>query len=106
MKYMNKNNILYFYFENDFDYMTIQTIKDRIIEIINQESFIKVIFDFKEVSFIDSTGIGFVLARYKQLKKKNCELYLSNLSKENKIIFEMSGVFQILMHIENEVAYE
>lgn len=106
MKYMNKNDVLYFYFSKDFDYMTIQIMKDRIIEILNEEQYDKVIFDFKNVQFVDSTGIGFVLARYKQLKAKKKELYLSNLSKENRIIFEMSGVFQILMHIDNEVTYE
>ena len=37
--------------------------------------------DFEEVSFVDSTGIGFVLARYKQLQKYHGELIICNLSK-------------------------
>lgn len=106
MKYRNQNCILYFYFSDDFDYMTIQTMKDRIIEILNKETYQKAVFDFRDVNFVDSTGIGFVLARYKQLKDMKKELYLSNLSKENRIIFEMSGVFQIIKQIQNEVNYE
>lgn len=59
--------------------------------------------DFEEVSFIDSTGIGFVLARYKQLEKMDARLVLCNLSKSNQTLFQMSGVFQLMKQDRNGV---
>ena len=103
MKYLKRKDALYFYFFNDFDYMYIQSIKNEIFRIIEKEKVKRVYFDFTKTTFIDSTGIGFVLARYRELSKRKIELILCNLSKENKIIFEMSGIFQIIRHQENEV---
>lgn len=103
MNYLNKENVLYLYFEDDFDYMKIQSIKEEVVQLLESQSYEKAIFDFEKITFVDSTGIGFVLARYKQLAQKKKELILSNLNKENKIIFEMSGVFQIIKHQNNEV---
>lgn len=103
MKYLLQNNCLYFYFYDDFDYMKIQSIKAEILSIIKNNEIKKVYFDFEEVSFVDSTGIGFILARYRELSKSKIEVILCNLSKENKVIFEMSGVFQIMKHQKNEV---
>lgn len=52
---------------------------------------------------MDSTGIGFVLARYKQLQKLHAQLILCNLSRVNQTLFKMSGIFQIMKHERNEV---
>ena len=103
MKYKVQDECLIFYFDGEFDYMNVQSIKVEVNDILNKKNYTKVLMDFKKVTFIDSTGIGFVLARYRELSKDKKELILCNLSKENKIIFEMSGVFQIIKHQENEV---
>lgn len=52
--------------------------------------------DFASVTFVDSTGIGYVLARYRQMQKLHGEVVICNLSDVNKKIFEMSGIFQII----------
>ena len=78
-------------------------IKNHILYLLEDPTFKKVYFDFEQITFIDSTGIGFILARYRELYKYKRELILCNLSKENKIIFEMSGIFSIIRHQENEV---
>lgn len=103
MKYQEIKNKLYFYFDGEMDYMNILLLKDEVINILNKSKAKLVIFDLEDVSFVDSSGIGFVLARYRDLQKIGRELCLANLSKENKIIFEMSGVFQMIRLIENEV---
>lgn len=103
MKYTLKKDCIYFTFYDDFDYTKIQSIKHQVIEIINRNKQNKIYFDFKHISFIDSTGIGFVLARYRDLLKMKKTLIVCNLSKENKIIFEMSGVFSLVFYEENGV---
>ncbi len=103
MKYLVEKEVLYFYFTGDFDYLEIQTIKQEVILILNETSSKKVVFDLEDIKFIDSTGIGFILARYKQLHKQQKLLLLSNISSENKVILAMSGVFQIIDLIKSEV---
>ena len=103
MKHQYIDGVLYFYFYGDLDNLTVCNLKQICIELIETYRPKVVKLDFEEVTFVDSTGIGFVLARYKQLSKMQAELFLCNLSKANKTLFNMSGIFQIIKHERNEV---
>ena len=56
----------------------------------------KVIFDFNKVTFMDSSGIGMVLGRYKLMKMLGGSVEMKNVAKPLKKIFEMSGVTKII----------
>ena len=103
MRHQMINDTLYFYFHGDFDNVDVQNVKHFCIDLIHKNKPAVVKMDFEDVSFIDSTGIGFVLARYKQLNKMGARLVLCNLSRANQTLFHMSGVFQILSHERNGV---
>lgn len=103
MKYQYIDETLYVYFYGDFDNLTVSQIKPICIALIEKYKPRVVKLDFEEVSFIDSTGIGFVLARYKQLEKMDARLVLCNLSKSNQTLFQMSGVFQLMKQDRNGV---
>ena len=103
MKHQFKDGVLYFYFYGEFDNLSVTNLKQICIDLIEEYQPQAVKLDFEEVSFVDSTGIGFVLARYKQLSKYNAELVLCNLSKANQRLFEMSGIFQIMKQERNGV---
>ena len=83
--------------------MKIQSIKNEVVQLMKTKEVKNVYFDFLNVSFVDSTGIGFVLARYRDLIKEKKVLTICNLSKENKVGFDMSGVFCLIRYEENGV---
>ena len=56
----------------------------------------EVIFDFEKVSFMDSSGIGMLLGRYKQLIRFGGKAKMKNLNNDMKRIFTMSGIFKII----------
>lgn len=103
MKHQYINGILYFYFYGDLDNLTVSNLKQICIDLIDKYTPEKVVLDFEEVTFVDSTGIGFVLARFKQIQKMHSELIVCNLSKVNLTLFKMSGIFQIIKHERNGV---
>lgn len=103
MKHQYIDHILYFYFYGDLDNLTVCNLKQICIDLIEKYQPKVVKMDFEEVTFVDSTGIGFVLARYKQLAKQQAELVLCNMSPANEKLFTMSGIFQIMKHERNEV---
>ncbi|MCK4761595.1 MAG: STAS domain-containing protein [Candidatus Aminicenantes bacterium] len=47
----------------------------------------EVVFDFKEVNFIGSSGIGKLLIFYKNFTAKGGQIYIENLNKEIKALF-------------------
>lgn len=100
MKIEKRNEILIFHFCDDFDEYQVSKMKDECILSIQFNQPEKVILDFKNVDFVDSTGIGFILARYKQCRNNQCILTLANLKTAHRTILGMSGLFQL---IEEEV---
>ena len=62
----------------------------------------KVIFDFSNVSFMDSAGIGMLLGRYKVIKMLGGQLELENVNKQIRRIFEISGILKIIPLVNNE----
>lgn len=56
----------------------------------------KLILDFSNVSFMDSTGIGMLLGRYNKFSKFDVGLYIKNPTSYVNRIFEMTGIYQII----------
>jgi stage II sporulation protein AA (anti-sigma F factor antagonist) len=56
----------------------------------------KVIFDLSGLSFMDSTGIGLMIGRYKKLKQFNIPLYISGASLNTEKVIELAGLYKIM----------
>ena len=50
------------------------------------------ILDFGGVSFMDSSGVGLVMGRYRQMKLLGGNLRVTNVSDANYRIFALSGL--------------
>ena len=59
----------------------------------------RAVFDLKEVSFMDSTAIGFLIGRYKKFKRYGVPTYLTNPSQSADKILTMSGVYTLMPRI-------
>ena len=56
----------------------------------------EVIFDFSNVSFMDSAGIGLIIGRYKLINMIGGELKIANVNTQIQKIFEMSGLLRLI----------
>ncbi len=54
------------------------------------------ILDFSKVTFMDSSGIGMVLGRYKKMKAQGGTVTIRRASRLIKQILDMSGVFTLM----------
>jgi len=54
------------------------------------------IFDFAHVGFMDSSGIGMIIGRYKELKKVDGRVFAINIGPEISRIFDISGLKKII----------
>lgn len=54
------------------------------------------LFDFKDVTFLDSSGIGLILGRYNEISKIRGAIGLLNLNSYTRKIMKISGLFQIM----------
>ena len=58
-------------------------------DLLNKYSYEYVVFDLSRLDFMDSTGIGVLIGRYKVLNKRNKKTYICNPSKTIEKIFKI-----------------
>ena len=100
IKYKNygRSLIVYFYGELD-EYSASETknIVDKLIEDnLNSD---KVVFDLSGVTFMDSTGIGLLIGRYKKVRRFNIPIYIQGASVATEKVIEIAGIYKIMPKI-------
>lgn len=68
----------------------------------SKESFEHVVFNMDDVTFMDSSGIGLILGRYKEIVAKGGELVICSVHPNVTRLFTLSGLFKIIRFEENE----
>lgn len=102
VEFKKEDKVLIFKLTEDVDQHTSEKIRRKMDNEIKRYIPRKVIFDFSNISFMDSAGIGMVLGRYKLAQMLDGELEIINVNKSMKKIFDMSGVSRIINIIEEE----
>ena len=51
---------------------------------------------FENLSFMDSTGIGLLIGRYKKLKQLNIPSYITGASITTEKVIELAGLYSIM----------
>lgn len=80
----------------ELDHHSAEEARVKIDDRIDRDNIKKVILDFNGVTFMDSSGIGVVIGRYKkmQLRKGNC--CIADVNKTINKVFELSGLYKII----------
>ena len=99
--YVPKDKQLTLKITEEIDENTTEKLRRKIDNEITRFLPRKVIFDFSNVSFMDSAGIGMLLGRYKVIKMLGGQLELLNVNKQIEKIFEISGILKIIPLIKN-----
>ena len=94
--YIKKDKRLIFEIEEDIDECCVQKIRRRIDNEIQRYMPKEVIFDFSNVSFMDSAGIGLIIGRYKLINMSGGDLKIANVNTQIQKIFEMSGLLRLI----------
>ena len=94
--YNEKDKLLTFEITEEIDHHTTEKIRRKMDNEITKYMPRKILFDFNQVTFMDSAGIGMLIGRYKMIKMLGGTAELTNVKSSIKKIFEMSGVLKII----------
>lgn len=92
---LNKNN-LYIYLEGELDQSVATALRTELDNYLQNTTAKNVILNLKKLSFMDSTGIGLILGRYKNLKKRNIPLFINEPSSHIDKVLKISGLYTII----------
>ena len=59
----------------------------------------RIIFDFSGVEFMDSSGIGVIIGRYKKMNYVGGAVYVCGINKNVDRIFQMSGLYKLVKQL-------
>lgn len=95
-KFYQEDKLLVFKITDEIDDCNVQKIRRKADYEIERYMPKKVVFDFDSVSFMDSSGIGLIIGRYKFANMLGGKLAVANLTQNVRKIFEMSGILKLI----------
>lgn len=90
---------LYLSISGELDESSANYAKINLDEQMDANYFKQIVIDLSNLDFMDSTGIGVLLGRYKKMKQKGVPIFISNPSKQADKIFRMSALYDVMPRI-------
>lgn len=92
MKSENNDGIMTVYLNGEIDHHTAGTIRNEADMLLVKNNPYELILDFSGVTFMDSSGVGLVIGRYKRAAMQNCRVAVRGLKDRDRKILMMSGL--------------
>lgn len=96
MKSRLKQNELTVFLTGEIDHHAAASIRQEIDAMLQERKITALILDFSDVSFMDSSGIGMIIGRYKLIKARSGEMRAAGLSPALKRIYTLGGLHRII----------
>ena len=91
-----KKRVLTVRMEGELDEKSAGETRRYLDNAIREDRPARLLLDFSRVSFMDSTGIGVLLGRYKMLKERDIEFCVTGINDQIDKVFRISGLYQII----------
>ncbi len=86
------DNIMTVFLSGDIDHHSVRSVRDEIDNAVNEKNPEKLILDFSKVDFMDSSGIGLVIGRFKCINEINGSLKIKNPPVHIKKVMKLAGI--------------
>ncbi|MCI8368124.1 MAG: STAS domain-containing protein [Clostridia bacterium] len=92
---------LYIKLIGEMDEYSAQSVRERCDKLIeNNIGVKKIIINLSEVAFMDSTGIGFLIGRYKKASRAGIPLFVEAPNMAADKILNLSGIYTLIPKAE------
>jgi len=96
VKFTNKGSTLVISIIGEIDHHSAEYIRDKIDAQMMKSTTRNIVFDLSRVGFMDSSGIGVVVGRYKNISKLDGKAAIVNPNAQIRKILEISGIQRII----------
>lgn len=106
--FKRKNKTLIIRVSGEIDHHTSAELRHQAENILMETGGRNIIFDFEQVTFMDSSGIGMIIGRYKQLQAIGGRIAVACANEKIEEIIRLSGVIHLIpvfKAIDDAVSY-
>ena len=94
--YLEDKTLLVEILSSELDHHIARDVRTGVDEILMKKQVDYIIFDFQYVNFMDSSGIGVIIGRYKKVVSHGGRGAVINMNSRLKKLFNLSGMNKII----------
>ncbi len=92
-----KGDSLYLYLSGEMDEYAVSSVREATDRLIDENAGLsRAVFNLAGVRFMDSTGIGYLIGRYKRLRRYGMNMFLENPNSGADKVLTVSGVYALI----------
>ncbi len=96
LDYERRRQTLTVRLRDELDHNSAVRLRSELDELLKDASIRKLVLDLKKLSFMDSSGVGFIIGRYKVMARRGGSVAVMNADKQMDRIFKMSGLYELV----------
>lgn len=93
---------LTFYMPKELDHHVAQHLCKELDMLVDSFMIQELVLDFRDTEFMDSSGIGVIIGRGKNMQFRGGKVYAAHMGKRVKLIFDSAGLGRIV-DVEEDV---
>lgn len=94
--YLEDKTLLVEILSSELDHHVARDVREEVDTILMKKQIDYIIFDFQYVNFMDSSGIGVIIGRYKKIVNHGGRVSVINMNSRVKKLFNLSGMSKII----------
>ncbi len=96
ISYEKRQGTLYLHLPPEIDHHSSREIRDKTEEYLRESGIRRIVFDFSRTTFMDSSGIGALLGRYKRMKERGGSVAVCGVDERIRRLLRISGVDRLI----------
>ena len=102
MKAEKAGDYLIVHLSGEIDHCSAEMLRKELETLLRDQNVKRLILDFARVRFMDSSGIGMLIGRYKTMTARAGSVCVRNMQPLVKKLFYMAGLHRIMAEQESE----
>lgn len=102
IEFVVQNTTLIVHLKGEIDHHTCVEIREKVDRAFTKYRSKHMLFDLEGITFMDSSGIGFLMGRYKNVSICGGDVGVYNVPAKVDKLLQLSGIYKILTSYETE----
>ncbi|MBQ8507036.1 MAG: anti-sigma factor antagonist [Clostridia bacterium] len=82
--------------KSELDHSAAAEIRGELDELLKNKAIRRLVLDLRKLKFMDSSGIGLIIGRYKLMARRGGSVAVVNADARMDKIFQMAGLYQLV----------